>query len=102
MDNDGTLHHWQAATPESWARLREEAGKLLESELPAEVWRHLEVVPYVCLLLPYRLTSTTSKVLDYATQDRMAQNMVTVTLDVSVPGGTAGIHNNEAGSSDSA
>jgi len=98
VDDDGVLHHWQANTPESWARLSEAAGRLAESELPGELWRHLEFLPYVCLLLPYRLTSASSKALDYAAQHRATQDLVMVSLDVSAPGETSGIGNDEGGS----
>jgi hypothetical protein len=91
IDVEGILHHWQANTPESWARLREVAGRVAESEIAGELWRHPEFLHYFCLLLPYRLTAASAKALDYSAQDRAAQALVTVSLDVSEPGETSGL-----------
>jgi hypothetical protein len=81
-DEEGTLHMWQAAMPESWARLRVASQAMNESELPAELWRRLECLPYLLLLFPHRFVSSTSKALDYACSD-----LVTVDLDISDPSG---------------
>lgn len=81
VDNDGRLHHWQPNMPESWARLRQVAGVVAEAELPQLLWRQLDFLPYLCLLLPYRTTTAYSKALDYA-QYGASKGLVTVTLDV--------------------
>ena len=96
------LHHWQPNAPESWARLSELAGSIAESELPGELWRHLEFLPYLCLLLPYRLTAASAKGFDYVAQDRAAQELVTVSLDVSEPGEVSGINSEGREKHDSA
>jgi len=60
------------------------------------LWRHLEFVPYLCLLIPYRLTAASAKGFDYVAQDRAAQELVKVALDVSEPGELSGISDQEA------
>lgn len=77
-DKEGVLKMWQANAPESWKRLTETAEKMSESELPGELWRKAEFLPYLALLLPYRLTSATAKALDY-----LAEDLVKISLDVS-------------------
>lgn len=64
-DEDGRLLTWLPATPESWARLYERASSVNESDLPMELWRHAEMIPYLGLLLPFRFTSPIAKALDY-------------------------------------
>jgi hypothetical protein len=83
-DDEGTLHMWQAAMPESWERLRVASSAMTESELPGELWQKLEFLPYLLLLFPHRFVSSTSKALDYACSD-----IVTVDLNVSNPSGSA-------------
>ena len=82
----------------SWAaratglKRRGSAGALVESSLPGELWRNQAFLPYLALLLPYRLTSTTGKALDYAVQGHDANALVTIALDVSAPGETTGVN----------
>jgi hypothetical protein len=64
-DEDGQLHTWQPAAPESWARLYEKASSVDERALPMELWQHAEMIPYLGLLLPFRFTSPIAKALDY-------------------------------------
>jgi hypothetical protein len=66
-DDDGQLHTWLPATPESWERLSKSASLVKERELPDELWRQAEVIPYLGLLLPFRFTSSVAKALDYLT-----------------------------------
>jgi hypothetical protein len=66
-DEDGRLLTWLPATPESWARLYERASSVDESDLPMELWRHAEMIPYLGLLLPFRFTSPIAKALDFFT-----------------------------------
>ena len=81
QDHDGKLGIWRAGTPESWIRLRERATSVRESVLPALLWRRSEFLPYLPLLLPYRLTADMGRVLDYVNAD-----LAVVDLDVSAPG----------------
>ena len=82
---------WQGNTPESWKSLTEAARTLQEWELPGELWRNTAFVPYLCLLLPYRLTSAIAKALDSLVQDPVAKELVAISLDVSAPGETSGV-----------
>ncbi len=66
-DDDGQLKTWQPATPESWERLRSAALSVNENELPIELWKHAEMIPYLGLLLPFRFTTPVAKALDYFT-----------------------------------
>jgi len=69
-DDNGQLNTWQPATPESWARLHEAACSLSETDLPMELWRQAELLPYLGLLLPFRFTSVVAKALEYLTTRR--------------------------------
>jgi hypothetical protein len=64
-DDDGeTLLHL-LPTPASWASLRAEATSIHENSLPGTIWRNIEVLPYLVLLLPYRFTTLTAKAIEY-------------------------------------
>lgn len=75
-DREGQLLMWEPAAPESWNLLTSRAMEVRESELPGVLWRHLEILPYLLLLFPYRLTRATERALEYA-----STNGVEVTLD---------------------
>src|SRR6266496_349623 len=54
-DPDGQQQTWAPDMPASWATLTERASKVEEAELPMVLWQHLYMLPYLPLLLPYRL-----------------------------------------------
>jgi len=65
-DPDGELFSMIPTLTMSWAKLREESGAIDEGRLPAVLWQHLELLPYLPLLLPWRYTSDVAKAIDYA------------------------------------
>lgn len=69
-DPDGEHRAWAPATPASWARLRQESSVVQESDLPARLWQHLYMLPYLPLLYPYRLTANVARALDYMVTGR--------------------------------
>jgi len=74
-DPEGHQETWAPATPASWAKLVEQASSVEESSLPKVLWQHLYMLPYLPLLLPYRLTAPVAKALDY-----MARKLCQVTF----------------------
>lgn len=70
--NDEEARHfsWAPAAPASWAQLREEAGTVREAAIPSRLWQNQEMLPYLPLLYPYRLTSDVAKALDYMSCNR--------------------------------
>lgn len=64
LDETGQQHTWAPGTPQSWSAFVEEARVVKESELPRILWRSPEMLPFVPLLFPYRLTGAISKALD--------------------------------------
>ena len=56
-DEDGQLKMWDAARPQSWAKLLEQARSLDRRCIPEVLWSQREMIPYLPLLFPYRLTS---------------------------------------------
>ena len=69
-DPDGEHSSWAPAAPASWAKLREEAKTIKESDLPSRLWQHLYLLPYLPLVYPYRLTADLAKALDYMATGR--------------------------------
>jgi hypothetical protein len=63
-DDDGELRMWFAGQPQSWAALFEQSNRLDRGRLPSLLWRHREMMPYLPLLLPYRLTATLAGAID--------------------------------------
>lgn len=63
-DDQGTLVMWQAGQPQSWAALLAQARELDRSKLPDVLWARRELIPYLPLLFPYRLTSTLASAID--------------------------------------
>jgi hypothetical protein len=68
-DPDGELISLLAPLTMSWAKLRDESSVLAEERLRGVLWRHLEFLPYLPLLLPYRYGSDIAKAIDYAFGD---------------------------------
>lgn len=64
-DKDGTLKTWLPQLTQSWASLQAEAAIIGEGQLPAELWRKAELIPYLGLVLPYRFNSVLAKAVDY-------------------------------------
>ena len=57
-DKDGHLRTWSAGQPQSWTALLAQSRILDRSQLPAILWTRREMIPYLPLLFPYRLTAT--------------------------------------------
>ena len=68
-DPDGELLSLLPPLTMSWVKLRDESSTLAEERLPGVLWRHLEFLPYLPLLLPYRYGSDIAKAIDYAFGD---------------------------------
>lgn len=69
-DPDGQVTTWAPATPASWGGLVADAGRVRETALPARLWQRLGLLPFLPLLLPYRLTANVAKALDYMVSHR--------------------------------
>lgn len=67
-DPEGQQQTWAPDMPASWATLTQRASNVEEASLPMVLWQHLYMLPYLPLLLPYRLTSNVAKVVDYMTR----------------------------------
>jgi hypothetical protein len=63
-DDEGELKMWFAGQPQSWATLLAESTELDKKKLPEVLWSHREMIPYLALLLPHRLTATLSNAID--------------------------------------
>jgi len=75
-DPDGQLHTWAPPTPQSWAELHDAAAVVDERAIPARLWRQLELIPYVPLIFPYRLTSDIAKAIDYMATGRCRVELI--------------------------
>lgn len=64
-DPDATHEAWIPAAPESWARLKGLATVAPEICLPQRLWQHPEMIPYLSLIYPHRLTRVTGIAFDY-------------------------------------
>ena len=64
-DDDGRLEMRMPKLPGSWRDLRTEALQLDKADVPAVLWRHPEMLPFLPLLLPPRLTASLVRVIDY-------------------------------------
>ena len=64
-DDDGELKMWFAGQPQSWAALLVQSRTLdRSSRLPEILWARREMIPYLPLLFPYRLTATLGRAID--------------------------------------
>jgi hypothetical protein len=68
-DESGELKMWFAGQPHSWAALLRQSRQLETTRLPDVLWARRELIPYLPLLFPYRLTATLSGVLDTIASD---------------------------------
>lgn len=64
-DTEGEHHTWAPGSPQSWAELRRVSSTMHEEELPQRLWRNVEMLPYLPLLFPHRMTSRVAKGIDY-------------------------------------
>ena len=67
QDDDGVLATWFAGQPQSWVALLASAQTKDYSVLPPVLLKHREVIPYLPLLFPYRLTDTLAAAVDALT-----------------------------------
>lgn len=75
-DPNGKLATWALPQPTSWSQLCDAAQSVQESSLPMTLWRHLEFLPFLGLVYPYRLTADVAKALDY-----MGRGLCSVAFD---------------------
>jgi|GEM_PF-1040117 len=75
-DPDARLETWAPAAPASWATLVKTASMVDEGALPNRLWQHLNVLPYLALLYPYRLTRNIAMALDYTTTQRCSVRLL--------------------------
>lgn len=64
-DPDGEKLIWAPEAPASWKKLRSEACVFPSAAIPSVLWNHAEVLPYLPLIFPFRLTSAVAKAVDY-------------------------------------
>ena len=63
-DDAGELKMRFAGQPQSWAKLLEQSETLDRNRLPEILWARREMIPYLPLLFPYRLTATLGHAID--------------------------------------
>ena len=63
-DTDGDLRTWSAGQPQSWSALLAQSRILDRNQLPEILWERREMIPYLPLLFPYRLTATLAHAID--------------------------------------
>ena len=68
-DDAGELKMWFAGQPASWATLLAQSRALDRGRLPGVLWARREMIPYLPLLFPYRLTATLSHAIDTVATD---------------------------------
>ncbi len=71
-DNDGELRMWFAGQPQSWAVLVAQSTDLDKALLPQLLWSRRELMPYLPILFPHRLTATLAKAVDAIASDPKA------------------------------
>jgi hypothetical protein len=64
-DPDGELRTWHLPRPGSWQKLSAAARVVSEGSIPGSLWRRADLLAFLPLLLPYRLTSDVAKAIDY-------------------------------------
>jgi hypothetical protein len=75
-DPRGKLATWALPQPTSWGQLRNASQSVRESSLPMTLWKHLEFLPFLGLVYPYRLSGDVAKALDY-----VSRGLCSVTFD---------------------
>jgi hypothetical protein len=63
-DSEAELRMWFAGQPQSWSALLTQARTLDRGRLPQVLWARREMIPYLTLLFPYRLTATFAGAID--------------------------------------
>ncbi len=63
-DNGGELKMWFAGQPQSWSALLDASNTPDSGTLPKLLLAHCEMLPYLPLLLPHRLTAAISRAID--------------------------------------
>ena len=69
QDDAGKLKMWSAGQPQSWAKLLAQSQTLDRDRLPEILWERREMIPYLPLLFPYRLTATLGHAIDTVATD---------------------------------
>ena len=69
QDDAGNLKMWSAGQPQSWAKLLAQSQTLDRDRLPEILWERREMIPYLPLLFPYRLTATLGHAIDTVATD---------------------------------
>ena len=69
QDDAGELKMWSAGQPQSWAKLLAQSQTLDRDRLPEILWERREMIPYLPLLVPYRLTATLGHAIDTVATD---------------------------------
>ncbi len=72
-DDDGELRMWFAGQPQSWATLLAQSQALDRGKLPEALLARREMIPYLPLLFPYRLTATLAHAIDTIVSDPQSQ-----------------------------
>jgi hypothetical protein len=60
-DGEGELKMWFAGQPQSWAALLAQSSGLDRTKIPEILWARRDMMPYLPLMFPYRLTATLSR-----------------------------------------
>ena len=69
QDDYGELKMWFAGQPQSWTMLLAQSRTLDRGRLPKILWTRREMIPYLPLLFPYRLTATLGHAIDTVATD---------------------------------
>jgi hypothetical protein len=64
-DDSGRLSMWEYEAPMSWSTLTQEARAIDEASLPSRLWQHLDLLPFLPLIYPQRLTRPVARAIDY-------------------------------------
>ena len=63
-DDEGELKMWFPGQPQSWSALLAQATELDKTKIPDLLWSHREIIPYLPLLFPHRLTAMLANAVD--------------------------------------
>ena len=69
QDDAAELKMWLAGQPQSWATLLAQSQTLDRGRLPEILWARREMIPYLSLLFPYRLTAILGHAIDTVATD---------------------------------
>ena len=68
-DEHAEMRTWFPGQPQSWSALLEDARTLDSASLPDALWEHRELIPYLPLLFPHRLTRAMAHAVDVVAAD---------------------------------